>query len=257
MNIFVCLKQVPDTEASLILKEANRISEDNLKWIINPYDEFAIEEALKLKEKINGARVIAISLGPDRIQQALRTALAMGVDQAVQIKVEENPDHNQLAQILSAAIKLTASPDIIFMGRQAIDDDAYLTHIYLAEKLNCGVATGVVGFRYEENRVIVERDVDGGAKEIIELQLPAVVAASKGLNQPRYASMMGIMKAKKIEIRVLTVSDLQTEIPEKQLELVKLSVPAEKAPGRVIAGDDPQAAVSELLRFLKDEVKVL
>jgi electron transfer flavoprotein beta subunit len=163
----------------------------------------------------------------------------------------------QIAAYLAAAIRKLGDTGPVFMGKQAIDDDAYQTHIFLASFLECGAATGVLAFRYENGIMIVERDADGGGKEIIELGVPAVIAAAKGLNQPRYASMMGIMKAKKMEIMVIDPAQLGIEKPEKRAELVKLTVPAEKAAGKVINGDDAEAAARELLAFLKNEVKVL
>lgn len=255
MNIIVCVKQVPDTEAVLQVKDGKTINEEGIKWIINPYDEFAVEESLKLKEKITDAAVTLITLGPNRAESALRTGLAMGAQNAVHIETNELPDHKTTAKALANAIKQEA-PGIIFMGKQAIDDDSYLTHAYLAEYLDAPVATNVLAFNYEENKVTVEREIDEGAREKIEMQIPCIVAATKGLNEPRYPSLMGIMKAKKIPIKKLTLADAGISEIDNKIRTEKLYTLPEKPEGKVIE-DEPEAAVKELVRLLKEEAKVL
>jgi electron transfer flavoprotein beta subunit len=256
VNIYVCLKQVPDTEATILIKDGKSINETNIKWIISPYDEYAIEEALKLKEKLPASTVTAICLGPDRVQNALRTALAMGVDKAVQIESHVSLDYQNTARALAQVIKSDSGFGVIFTGRQAIDDDAYQLHILLAEYLAVPAATNVTAFAVDGHTVKVERDIDEGAKEIIEMGIPCVVAAAKGLNTPRYASMMGIMKAKKTEIKKITLAEIGISDAENKIHLLKLSTPTEKPQGRIIAGE-PAAAVKELVRLLRTEAKVL
>jgi electron transfer flavoprotein beta subunit len=255
MNIIVSLKQVPDTEAVLQVKGGKSINEEGIKWIINPYDEFAIEEALKLKAKIPGAVVTLITLGPSRAESALRTGLAMGAEHAVHIETPEYPDHKSTAKALAGAIK-AENPGVIFMGKQAIDDDSYLTHIYLAEYLEAPVATNVLAFAYEDGKVTVEREIDEGARERIQMSIPCVVAASKGLNEPRYPSLMGIMKAKKIPIKKLTLADVGISELNNKIRTEKLYAPPEKPAGKVIQAE-PEEAVKELVRLLKEEAKVL
>jgi electron transfer flavoprotein beta subunit len=255
MNIIVCVKQVPDTEAVLKVKDGKTINEEGIKWIINPYDEFAVEEALKLKEKITGSAVTVITLGANRAESALRTGLAMGAQNAVHIETDELPDHKTTAKALANAIK-QEDPGVIFMGKQAIDDDSYLTHAYLAEYLDAPVATNVLAFNYEENKVTVEREIDEGAREKIEMQIPCIVAATKGLNEPRYPSLMGIMKAKKIPIKKLTLADVGISTINNKIRTEKLYSLPEKPEGKVIE-DEPQAAVKELVKLLKEEAKVL
>jgi len=256
VNIFVCMKQVPDTEASLSIKDGTGINEGNIKWIMNPYDEFAVEEALKLKEKNPGSTVTVISLGPDRVDSTLRTALAMGVDKAVHVQSSEPLDDLMTAAALAGAIRKTGEPGIIFMGKQAIDNDSYQVHIRLAEELKVGVATNVTAFQFANNQVTVEREIDEGAKEVIELALPCIVAATKGLNTPRYASVMGIMKAKKIEIQKLSLADCGVASVTNQVTVTKYTIPPEKPQGKVITAE-PAQAVKELVRLLREEAKVL
>jgi electron transfer flavoprotein beta subunit len=256
VNIYVCIKQVPDTEASILVKDGKSINEAAIKWIVSPYDEYAIEEALKLKEKNPGSTVTAVCLGPDRVQNALRTALAMGADRAIHVESTVALDSRTTALALAQAIKADKDFGVVFMGKQAIDDDACQLHLLFAEELAIPVATNVMAFACEGGKVRVEREIDEGAREVIEMAVPCVVAAAKGLNTPRYASMMGIMKAKKIEIKKISLSEFGIDETQNKVRLLKLSAPAEKPQGRVIPGE-PAAAVQELVRLLREEAKVL
>jgi electron transfer flavoprotein beta subunit len=256
MNIYACIKQVPDTEAILQVKDGTSIKEDNIKWIISPYDEFAVEEALKLKEKVSDSSVTVITLGPQRTESALRSGLAMGAQHAVHIETDEYPDHKITAQALANAIKQDEKHGVIFMGKQAIDDDSYLTHIYLAEFLGVPVATNVVAFSFENDTVIVEREIDEGAREKIEMQVPCIIGATKGLNTPRYASLMGIMKAKKIPIKKMSLAEAGIPGLNNKIRTEKLFAPPEKPQGKIIQGE-PEESVKELVKLLKEEAKVL
>ncbi len=256
MNIFVCIKQVPDTEATLSVKDGKTINENNIKWIISPYDEYAIEEALKVKEKIPESKVTLITLGPKRCESVLRSGLAMGAENAIHIETEEYIDNKTIARAIAYAIKQEGNYNLIFIGKQAIDDDAFLTHIYIAEYLGIPVATNVTLFKYESEKVFVEREIDGGEKEKIEMTTPCVIGAAKGLNTPRYPSLMGMMKAKKIPIKKLSLQDLEIEEIDNKIIIEKLFAPAEKPQGKIIEGEI-ENAVKELVRVLKDEVKVL
>lgn len=257
MNIYVCIKQVPDTEAILQVKDGTAIKEDNIKWIIGPYDEFAIEEALKLKEKIgDAASVTVVTLGPVRVESALRGALALGAQHAIHIETTECLDHKTIARALANTIRMDAQHGIVFMGKQAIDDDSYLTHIYVAEYLGVPVATNVIAFSYDQGTVTIEREIDEGAREQIQLSVPCVIAPTKGLNVPRYASLMGNMKAKKIPIKKLSLAEAGITETKAKIRTEKLYAPAEKPKGKIIPGE-PETAVKELVRLLKEEAKVL
>ncbi|MCU0286774.1 MAG: electron transfer flavoprotein subunit beta/FixA family protein [Acidobacteria bacterium] len=257
MNIYVCIKQVPDTEATLLVKDGVTINENDIKWIMSPYDEYALEEALKLKEKLPGSTVTVMTLGPSRVESTLRTGLAMGAENAVHIETTELfPDHKTVAAALGNAIKQDPAYGIIFLGKQAIDDDSYLTHIYLAEHLGIPVATNVIAFKHDNDKVVVEREIDEGAREKIEMPVPCVVGATKGLNTPRYASLMGIMKAKKIPIKKLSLQDAGISQAINKIKREKLFAPAEKPQGRIIPGE-VEDSVKELVKVLKEEAKVL
>jgi electron transfer flavoprotein beta subunit len=187
----------------------------------------------------------------------LRTALAMGVDTAVHIETDEYLDSKNLGKALAGAIKKTEGFGVVFMGKQAIDDDSFLTHTYTAGNLDAGVATNVIDFKYDNGKIIVEREIDGGAKERIEMSSPCIIGATKGLNSPRYPSLMGMMKAKKKPITKLTLEDTGlTEINNK-LTRVKLSSPPEKIKEPKIFEGDLENSVKELVKLLKDEAKVL
>lgn len=255
MNIIVLVKQVPDTEALLSVKDGKTINEDNIKWIISPYDEYAIEEALKLKDKIPGSNVKAISFGPSRVESTLRSALAMGADSAMHIETDQYFDKKSISILLAEAIKRIGDYGVVFAGRQSIDDDSYQTHILVAENLGIPVTTNITSFEYDNGKVTVEREIDGSAMEKIEMLVPCLVAATKGLNEPRYASLMGIMKAKKIQIEKLKPEDIAGTM-ENRVSVEKLYSPPEKPQGRVLEGE-PEDMVIELVKLLKEEAKVL
>jgi electron transfer flavoprotein beta subunit len=181
----------------------------------------------------------------------------MGAQNAVHVETDAPfMDHKTTAAALAGAIKQDADYGIIFMGKQAIDDDAYLTHIYLAEYLGVPMATNVIAFSHEDGKAVVEREIDEGAREKIEMAVPCVIGATKGLNSPRYASLMGIMKAKKIPIKKLSLEDTGVTDTTVKIKREKLFAPPEKPAGRVIEGE-PEDAVKELVKVLKEEAKVL
>ena len=186
MNIYVCIKQVPDTEATILVKDGKSINEAAIKWIVSPYDEYAVEEALKLKEKHAGSTVTAVCLGPERVQNALRTALAMGADRAVHVESSVALDSMNTARALAQVIRADKEYGVIFMGKQAIDDDASQLHILLAEELAIPAATNVLAFAFADGKVRVEREIGEGAREVIEMTAPCVVAAagSPGMIRP-------------------------------------------------------------------------
>ena len=258
MRIFVCIKQVPDTETKIkLMPDGSGIDEGGVKWIMNPYDEFAVEEALKLKQTAGDATLTVISVGPKkRVADALRTAMAMGADDGIVIDCENSLDSFTTAKALAAAIKKEPACDFVFSGKLAIDDNAGSVSQYLAEFLEIPHVTVVSGFEASSGKYVVTREVEGGTKEIFELTGPAVVAANKGLNTPRYASLPGIMKAKKKPLSELNLSDLGLSSSDAKVSFTNFELPPEKPPVKFIDGD-PAAQAKELVRLLKDEAKVL
>lgn len=258
MNIFVLIKQVPDTETKIKLtSDTSNIEKNDIKWVINPYDEFAIEEALKTKEILKTGTVKVATLGPDRCVDALRTALAMGADDAIHIKCDQEVCDSYLVGKALAELLKKETADLILTGKQAIDDDQASVFGYVAELLNIPSVSVVV--KTEVNAaaktILVEREIDGGMKEKIQASLPCLVAVNKGINTPRYASLPGIMKAKKKEIKAVNFSDLTggegSTVKESTYQL-----PPERSAGKKIAGE-ATTQVKELVRLLREEAKVI
>jgi electron transfer flavoprotein beta subunit len=212
VKIVVCLKQVPDTETKIEVKpDGSGIVEEGIKYIMNPYDEFAVEEALRIREKFAQGEVIIVSLGPPRAQEAIRTALAMGADRAVHLWDDgfTGSDSFVGAKIMARALK-DLSFDLILAGKQAVDDDCSQIPQILGELLDIPQVTVVEKLEISEDRkkALAYRRIEGGAREVVEVELPAIISCEKGLNEPRYASLTGIMTAKKKELKTLCLSEL-------------------------------------------------
>lgn len=256
MKIFVCIKQVPDTETKIkIAGDGKGIDTAGIKWILCPYDEFAVEEAIRFKEKNAGATVTVVSAGPDRVTEALRTALAMGCDEAIHVSSPENADSYLSAKALARAIEKNGPAHIVFTGKQAIDDDAAQVHQAMAEFLQLPAVTVVLRAQYGAT-VQAEREIEGGAIEKYEVPTPCVIAAQKGMNEPRYASLPNIMKAKKKEIKRVTLADLDLAESQVKVAYKQMSLPAERGACKMISGD-PATAAKELVRLLHEEAKVI
>lgn len=257
MNIYVCIKQVPDTETKIKLAgDSNWIDTAGIKWILSPYDEFAVEEALRLKEKNPGSTVTAISAGPARVVDAIRTALAMGADNGIHVEIPETADSNLSAKALAGALKKEAKVDIIFSGKEAIDDGAAQGSQLIAEHFGIPYVTVVLNAEYGATSVKCKREVEGGAFESIEVQLPALIAAQKGMNEPRYASLPNIMKAKKKEVKALKMADVGVSDSDQKIRFKNFQLPPPKQAGKKISGD-PATQAKELVRLLHEEAKVI
>lgn len=257
MNIYVCVKQVPDTETKIKLaSDGNGIDTAGIKWIMSPYDEFAVEEALRLKEKNAGSSVTAISAGPARVVETLRTALAMGADNAIHIELSESADNFSVAKALAGALKKEAKTDIVYFGKEAIDDGAAQTAQLVSSHLDCACVTVALGIEYSADKVKCKREVEGGAFEMVEASLPVVIAAQKGLNEPRYASLPNIMKAKKKEVKILKEADVGVSASDVKIKLKNFQLPPPKQAGKKIDGDAATQA-KELVRLLHTEAKVV
>lgn len=257
MKIFVCIKQVPDTETKIkIAADGKGIDTAGIKWIVCPYDEFAIEEAIRFREKNAGAQVTVVSAGPDRVAEALRTALAMGCDEAIHVSTPENADSYLTAKSLARAIEKNGPAHIVFTGKQAIDDDAAQVHQAMAEFMNLPGVSVVLKAEYGASSVKLEREVEGGNLERYEVTTPCVIAAQKGMNEPRYASLPNIMKAKKKEIKKFALSDLDISADSVKIQYKNMGLPPERQACKMVSGDIA-AQAKELARLLHDEAKVL
>ena len=256
MNIIACVKQVPDTEAQIKVKaDGSGIEEGQIKWVMNPYDEYGVEEALRLKEK-NGGDVTIVSLGPARAMETIRTALAMGADKGVHVcdPAFDGADAYVTATALAAVIKGMPC-DIIFCGQRAIDDDSGQVGAILAELMGIPQLTLVTKLEYAGTTVKATRPIEG-AQLLIETILPCVVTAQKGLNEPRYASLPGIMKAKKKPVDVKNAAALGVAA-ESKAKVAKTIPPPARPPGKVICGEDPAQKAVEVARLLREEAKVI
>lgn len=249
MNIAVCIKQVPDTETKIkIAGDGKSIVEEGIKWIVNPYDEFAIEEALKITEK-NGGEVTIVSIGPASIDKTIREALAMGAHKAVRIDTAKLPfDPVVTAKALAEVLK-EQNFDLIMFGQRAIDSDHSEVPSMVAQALSLPCIPVVVKLEFEGEKATAYREIEGG-DEKISFSLPAIVSAQRGLNIPRYRSLKGIMQAKKKEIEVKQVS-----LDEEKMTVAKLEYPKEKSAGKIVG--EGAEAVPELVRLLREEAKVI
>ncbi|HOI30814.1 MAG TPA: electron transfer flavoprotein subunit beta/FixA family protein [Melioribacteraceae bacterium] len=248
MKIAVCISHVPDTAAKInISSEGKGIDPAGVTYVLNPYDEFAIEEALKTKEK-TGGETVAISLGGEANKETLRKALAMGVDEAVLLKDDSYRDSLAVAKALAEEIK-NQNAELVFFGKQSVDFDNSVVGQITSEILGYNCISVVVGFTLDGQKITAEREIEGG-KEVVESSLPAVITAQKGLNEPRYASLKGIMAAKKKVIAEKTITAAANFV-----EIVGMKRPAPKQAGKIIGTD--ASAVPELVRLLREEAKVI
>ena len=248
MKLAVCINHVPDTAAKINLAaDGKTIDKTGVTYVISPYDEFAVEECLRLKEK-HGGDVTAISLGGDAHKETLRKALAMGVDKAVLLKDDSPRDSFGVAQALAGYLRELA-PDVVFFGKQSVDYDDSAVGGMVAEMLGFSCVTVCVKLEVAGGRATAEREIEGG-REVVETTLPAVFTAQKGLNEPRYPSLKGIMaaKSKPIEERQVTPAVGTSE-------LILMQKPPAKPAGKIIGTD--ASAVAELVRLLHEEAKVI
>ncbi|MBU0561375.1 MAG: electron transfer flavoprotein subunit beta/FixA family protein [Bacteroidetes bacterium] len=248
MKIAVCVSHVPDTAAKIMVgADGKKIDSNGVAFVLNPYDEYAIEEALKLKEK-TGGEVIAISVGGEANKESIRKALAMGIDSAVLLREDDDRDSSGIATALADEIK-AQEIELVFFGKQSVDFDNSITGQLTAEILGYNCVSVAVAFSLEGNEITAEREIEGG-REVIKTSLPAVITAQKGLNEPRYASLKGIMSAKKKVIEEKTAAPYI-----KNVELISMKKPASKQAGRILGSD--ASAVPELVNLLRTEAKVI
>lgn len=250
MKIAVCVSHVPDTATKVkVGQDEKTIDPAGVTYIINPYDEFAVEEALKTKEKLGGdSEVTVISVGSSTNTETIRKALAMGADKGVLLKDDNQRDSFGIAKALAEEIK-SIGAELVFFGKQSVDYDNSTTGQITAQLIDYNCITVVVKFDLDGNKISAEREIEGG-KEVVESQLPAIITCQKGLNEPRYASLKGIMAAKK-----KTIEEKPAAAFENNIETIKMHLPAPKQPGRILGTD--ASAVPELVRLLREEAKVI
>ncbi|KAA0549191.1 electron transfer flavoprotein subunit beta/FixA family protein [Bacillus sp. BGMRC 2118] len=257
MNIFVIMKRTFDTEEKIAVTNG-KIAEDGAEFIINPYDEYAVEEAIVLRDQ-HGGEVTVVTVGGEESEKELRTALAMGADKAVLINIEddvENGDQFTTSTILAKFFE-DKEYDIILGGNVAIDGGSGQVGPRLAELLNISYVTTITKLTIDGSTVTIERDVEGDS-EVVETSLPVLVTAQQGLNEPRYPSLPGIMKAKKKPLEELELDDLDLEEDdvEAKTKTIEIYLPPKKEAGRILEGDLSNQVV-ELVKLLHTEAKVV
>ncbi len=249
MKIAVCLKRVPDTTAKIVVGgDGKSIDEAGVKFVPNPYDEYALEAAIALKEKAGAGETVVISVGGDSSQETIRTALAMGIDRGVLIQGAGSADGLEVAKALAAEIG-AGGYDLVLFGKLAVDDYNHQVGVMVGELLGLPVISAVSALTVENGAVSAEREIEGGV-EVLSCSLPAVVTADKGINTPRLPSLKGIMAAKKKPLE-----SKPTTIGAGGLTLAGLSLPAERQAGRIV-GEGPDA-VPALVQLLRNEAKVI
>ncbi len=262
MNSIVCLKEVPDTETRIEVR-SGKVVEEGIQYVVNPYDEFALEEALKWQEQLGG-KVTLVCLGPERARESILKGLAMGADEVYHLTDEAflDGDAYSTARALAAAIGKLGDYDAIFCGKQAVDDDNAAVGIMLAEMLDVPHVSVVSKLEIDTDARMAraERDIEGG-KEVVETPLPAVITAQKGLNEPRYPSFRGIRQARSKPFSLWGVADVglapdDVGVAGAKLRFVEVLPPPDRPPGRIIPGE-PEEAAREVARLLREEAKVI
>ena len=278
MKIVVIVRQTPDTEAKIAANSSgNGIDENGLKWILNPFDEFAVEEAVKIKES-NGAEVIILGIGPDRALETIRTALAMGGDSAIHIKDENfgTTDSYATAKLIASKIKAMGDVDLILAGKKWIDEESGQVPIQVAAELDIPQATIATKVDVDEGAktVKVQSEIEGGQR-IVELSFPALVTTERGINEPRYASLPGIMKAKKKPLEEVTVDSINLEelgltaenlgVDGSRYKVDSIEIPVINRSLNVLKGGNSdmvdsgevQSVAENLTKLLREEAKII
>lgn len=263
MKIIVLLKRTPDTETKVqISADGKQLDHSKTNFIINPYDEFAIEEAVRVKEKAGSGEVVIVSFGPTESKESIMRALAMGGDRGVLINNEglEDLDSLKTSEILSEVIK-SENADLVFCGKQGIDADNMHVGTMTAEMLGWPHVNVANSVKIEGENVSIEREVEGSQIEVYEAQLPLLIGANKALNEPRYTPLPAIIKAKKKPYEEKKVADFglnpETLKSQVQVTVETYEYPAEKGEGKVLQGQPVDVMVDELVKLLRDEAKVL
>jgi len=255
MEIIVLVKQTFDTEEKIHLQNG-AIVEDGIKFVINPYDEYAVEQAIQIRDEMGG-KVTVVSVGPERAAEALRTALAMGADEAVLINDDRIPvDESAISKAIAAYLN-NQPYDLILGGNYSIDNGAGQVAVRLARLLDIPHVSSITKLEVNGNQALAQRDAEGDV-ETLEVALPALFTAQQGLNEPRYPSLQGIMKAKKKPLHHMNLDDIGIAASDMfaTTSRIAISLPPERMAGKVLAGD-MNAQVTELISLLRNEAKAI
>ena len=256
MKIYVCVKHVPDTAAKITVVGGTGFA-DTCKFIVNPYDEYGVEEAVQLKKQFTDGEVVVVTVGQAAAANTMRAALALGADRGIFVKTElQFLDSFTTSQALSIAIGQDGTPDLIFCGKQSIDSEGMQTPFRLAKTFDMPVVTDVVGLDISDGKATAEYEIGGGAREVVEMSLPCVIGATRGLNEPHYPKLPDIMKAKKKDIKQIDIAELGLNLSAPQTEIVELEAVAERGQARMMEGSTRES-VEQLVRILREEDKVI
>ncbi|MCK5696112.1 MAG: electron transfer flavoprotein subunit beta/FixA family protein [Desulfobacula sp.] len=255
MQIYVCVKHVPDSVAHITIVDKNHIDE-NLTFLLNPYDEHAVTEAVRIKDNLPGTEIIAVCLGKDDAEKTLRSALAMGADRAILIVSDGNHDSIETAKALKAGIEQDGKPGLIFTGKESIDAEGMQIMFRIGALWDFPVATNVVKLDIETGRAVVDCELSGGTANIYELSLPCVIGAGRGLNTPRYPTFPDIVKSKKKLVKKIAFIDLNIKISTASMSIVELEPLGQTRKPKEITGDAGEVA-KKIVKILKDEAKVI
>jgi electron transfer flavoprotein beta subunit len=256
VEIAVLLKQVPATESLVeIADDGTAIKTEGINWVMNPYDEMAVEEALQIRGAVGGT-VTVFTLGPEKSVEALRTALAMGADTAVRIDPEGRPlDGLAVARVIAGELQKGAF-DLIIAGHRAVDDDNYQVGPAVAELMGLAHISMVIRQEIADGKIRCTRTIEGGTL-VIETALPALITTQRGLNEPRYASLPGIMKAKKKPIDTRPLSETGTDPGDPTVTVTAMRLPPQRTGGRMIEGESAADKAAALVKALREESKVI
>jgi electron transfer flavoprotein beta subunit len=254
LKIFVCVKHVPDSAATIRIVESNEIDE-TVTFLLNPYDENAVEAAVQLKSEDYDSEVIAVTVGKPAAADTLRSALAMGVDRGIHVTTDHWPDSIVTARALKAAIVQDGDPGLILTGKAAIDSEGFQTQFRLAAMLDIPVATNVGAIERHGEGVIVTCGLEAGDEQVVRVEMPCVIGAAKTLNKPRYPTLPDIIKARKKAIREVKIENLGIESAVSRMEIIGLKAAVEERRKQIIGGP-PWEAVAELIRRLEEEAKI-
>jgi electron transfer flavoprotein beta subunit len=256
MKILVCIKQVPDMESRFKVNAAGTWYDDtDLAWRMNEYDEYAVEQAVQLKEQVGTAELTVLCIGPERVKETIKKALAMGVDKGVHIL--DSDSHQRDPMTIAAVIAEYARQhtfDLIFTGMQSQDRGSAQVGVLVAEMLGLPSLTTLVEFTWSDGKVIAKRELEGGSRALVSCNSPALVTCQLGLNKPRYPTLPNIMKAKKKELLTVPLADFKPV--ESQQQTLAVALPEKRSGGLILEGD-PAELAEKLLKIIKDKTTVL
>lgn len=256
MKIYVCVKHVPDTAAKISVVGGTGFAE-TCKFIVNPYDEYSLEEAVQINQRDGQGEVIVVTVGKESAVTTMRSALALGADRGILVKTDAQFLNSALtSRALKKAIEQDGVPDLIFCGKQSIDSEGMQTLFRLANAFDMPAVNDVVDLSLNDGVARVEREIGGGSREVLEMPLPCVIGATRGLNEPHYPKLPDIMKAKKKEVKQIDIAELDLDLTAPQTEIVHLEAVAERGQARMMEGSTREM-VEQLVRILKEEEKVL